>query len=526
MSLTPDLRTFLQLAARHPRRLVPVTRSFLADGLTPVAVFRRMRKSAHAFLLESVERGERIGRYSFVGSAPDVIFRGHVFPEPGYVLERPGRKATPHAGDPLAALERYLAENCAVVAVSAAPVPPFAGGAVGYLGYDIIRLIEPRLAASAPRNQGVPGVPEMLVPIYRTIVAFDHVMNTITVVHHADPAAASSPTASYRAAGAALEQVVRRLRAPVTEPLDELLPPPPPAPRGAARRVAAARQRLALRGNLDRTGYMAAVEKAKEYIKAGDIIQVVLSQRLSRHTQAAPFEVYRNLRAINPSPYMFYLQFGDLHLVGSSPEVMVRVQNGVITVRPIAGTRPRGQDAAEDARLAQDLLADPKERAEHVMLLDLGRNDVGRVAQFGSVKVDEQMTVEQYSHVMHIVSNVSGRIRPGLNAFAVLRACLPAGTVSGAPKIRAMEIIDELEPDRRGAYAGAVGVMDFKGNLNTCITLRTFVMQARPHGGYDAYLQAGAGIVADSVPEREYDETLNKARALLRALAAAEQRMS
>ena len=515
MSLTPDLKTFLQLAAKHakgPRRLIPVTRSFLADGLTPVAVFRRMGKSTHAFLLESVERGERIGRYSFVGSAPEVIFRGHVFPEPGYVLERPGGKATRHAGDPLAALDRYLAENCAVVDMGAAAVPPFAGGAVGYLGYDIIRLIEPRLAACAPRKEGIPNVPEMLVPIYKTIVAFDHVVNTISVVHHADPSAAPSPAAAYKAATAALEQVVHRLRAPITEPLDELLPVPPKKATG-------------IRGNFDRAGYMAAVAKAKEYIKAGDIIQVVLSQRLSRHTRAAPFEVYRNLRAINPSPYMFYLQSGDLHLVGSSPEVMVRVQNGIITVRPIAGTRPRGQDPAEDARLAQELLADPKERAEHVMLLDLGRNDVGRVAQFGSVKVDEQMTVEQYSHVMHIVSNVSGRIRPGLNAFAVLRACLPAGTVSGAPKIRAMEIIDELEPDRRGPYAGAVGVMDFKGNLNTCIAIRTFVMQARPSGGYDAYLQAGAGIVADSVPEREYDETMNKARALLRALAAAEQRL-
>ncbi|MCY3022185.1 MAG: chorismate-binding protein, partial [Planctomycetota bacterium] len=356
------------------------------------------------------------------------------------------------------------------------------------------------------------GVSEMLVPIYRTIVAFDHVMNTIAVVHHADPAAARTPEAAYKGAQAAIESVVRCLRQPMVEPLDELVPPAPVAAED-------------VHSNFDRAGYMAAVVKAKEYIAAGDIIQVVLSQRLSCRTKAAPFEVYRNLRAINPSPYMFYLRMGDLHLVGSSPEVMVRVEDGLITVRPIAGTRPRGKNPAEDVRLAQELLFDPKERAEHVMLLDLGRNDVGRVADFGSVRVDERMVVEYYSHVMHIVSNVSGRMRKDLNAFEVFRSCLPAGTVSGAPKIRAMEIIDELEPDRRGPYAGAVGVMDFKGNLNTAIAIRTFVMQERPGGVYDAHIQAGAGLVADSVPEREYEETLNKARALLRALAAAETRL-
>ncbi|MGD0088443.1 MAG: anthranilate synthase component I [Planctomycetota bacterium] len=517
MSLSPGLKTFLQLAAKHPGRLVPVTRSFLAGGLTPVAVFQQMKKEKHAFLLESVERQDKLARYSFVGCAPEFVFRGHVFPQPGCVIERLGGKTSRHDGDPLAALERYLVENCAVGSVGAAKVPPFAGGAVGFLGYDVIRLIEPRLSAHPPQRPGIPGVPEMFVPIYRTSVVFDHYLNTISVVHHADPAAASSPTAAYKAAGAAVEKVVRRLRASKPETFSELLPEQQgPSPSSTKARI---------EGNFDRAGYMAAVEKAKEYIKAGDIIQVVLSQRLSCRTRAEPFEVYRSLRAINPSPYMFYLQFGDLHLVGSSPEVLVRVQNGVITVRPIAGTRPRGRDPAEDAQLAQELLADPKERAEHVMLLDLGRNDVGRVARFGSVKVDEQMIVEQYSHVMHIVSNVSGRIRPGLNAFSVLRACLPAGTVSGAPKIRAMEIIDELEPDRRGPYAGAVGVMDFEGNLETCIAIRTFVMRPSPRGGYDAYLQAGAGIVADSVPAREYDETLNKARALLRALAAAEARL-
>ena len=513
MNLAPSLTDFVDLAARNPGKLIPVTRRFLADGLTPVAAFRRMPPSPYSFLLESVERGERIWRYSFVGSAPEVILRGNVLPAPSYAFERNGQ-SVPQAGDPLAALEEYLAQHPAIQTDAGAAVPPFAGGAVGYLGYDIVRLIEPRLAAKPPAREGIPGLPDVLIPIYRTIVAFDHVMNTITVVHHADPKSSGSAVAAYERAAAKIENVVERLRAPATEPLDEIVPPP------------LADEPQGLDSNFERAGYMRAVEKAKEYIAAGDIIQVVLSQRLRRQTQAPPFEVYRSLRAINPSPYMFYLQFGGLYLVGSSPEVMVRVENGHITVRPIAGTRPRGCDAAEDASLARDLLGDPKERAEHVMLLDLGRNDVGRVAEFGSVQVTERMIIENYSHVMHIVSNVQGRMRGDLNAFKVFYSCFPAGTVSGAPKIRAMEIIDELEPDRRGPYAGAVGVMDFLGNLNTAITLRTFTMLQRPGGVYDACLQVGAGIVADSVPQAEYDETLNKARALLRALSAAESRLN
>ena len=510
MSVTPDLPTFLKLAAANPGRLIPVTRRFLADGLTPVAAYRRMQ-SPHSFLLESVERGERIGRYSFVGCDPDVIFRGTLFPAPSYTVEQRNGTIVKHNGDPLAALQTYLEQNQAVQTPPGASAPPFAGGAVGYLGYDIIRLIESRLAGTAPAKAGIADVPEMVVPIYKTILAFDHVLKTATVVHHADPS--TDPKAAFENAGAAMESLVKKLREPATEPLDEL---------GVAQ---APESSDAIRSNFDRGGYIKAVEKAKEYIAAGDVIQVVLSQRLSRQTQAPPFEVYRSLRAINPSPYMFYLRLGALHLVGSSPEVMVRVEDGQITVRPIAGTRPRGKDAAEDVRLSNELLADPKERAEHVMLLDLGRNDVGRVAEFGSVRVDERMIVENYSHVMHIVSNVSGQMRKDLNAFEVFRACMPAGTVSGAPKIRAMEIIDELEPDRRGAYAGAVGVMDFIGNLNTAIAIRTFVMLDRGNGYYDAHVQAGAGIVADSVPQGEYDETMNKARALLKALSAAEARI-
>ena len=514
MSLTPDLDTFLKLAAEHPGQLIPVSRSFLADGLTPVAAYRRMPPSDYAFLLESVERGERIGRYSFVGSRPDVIFRGGVFPKPHYSIET---SSGTHVSRMTAIRWRrsthFLKAAIAPIQTdSKIPVPPFAGGAVGYLGYDVVRLIEPRLMAHPPAHAGLEDVPDMIVPIYKTILTFDHVSKIATIVHHVDLHESMDPQAAYRNAGEILERVVKRLREPHEEPLDEL---PPVNPGTTAK----------FTSNVDRDGFCKAVEKAKQYISAGDIIQVVLSQRLSCVTKAHPFEVYRSLRTINPSPYMFYLRMGGLHLVGSSPEVMVRVENGAITVRPIAGTRPRGKDAAEDARLAAELLADPKERAEHTMLLDLGRNDVGRVSEFGSVTVTEQMIIENYSHVMHIVSNVAGKMRKDLNAFDVFDACVPAGTVSGAPKIRAMEIIDEVEPDRRGPYAGAVGVMDYLGNLNTGIAIRTFVMQTQTDGTFKAHVQAGAGIVADSIPQNEYDETLNKARALLRALSAAEARL-
>lgn len=512
MSLTPDLDTFLKLAAEHPGKLIPVSRNFLADGLTPVSAYRRMPPSDYAFLLESVERGEHIGRYSFVGSRPDVIFRGGVFPKPHYSVETSTGTYVSRDGDPLKALEAFLKHNQAVPSDPRIPVPPFAGGAVGYLGYDVVRLIEPRLMAHPPAQAGLEDVPDMIVPIYKTILAFDHVSKIATIVHHVDLRESLDPLAAYKSAGDIIDRVVHRLRETSVEPLDEL---------PAANPTATAQ----FTSNVTRDAFCAAVEKAKQYITAGDIIQVVLSQRLSCQTKAHPFEVYRSLRTINPSPYMFYLRMGGLHLVGSSPEVMVRVENGAITVRPIAGTRPRGKDAAEDARLAAELLADPKERAEHTMLLDLGRNDVGRVAEYGSVRISDKMIIENYSHVMHIVSNVSGTMRAGLSAFDVFDSCVPAGTVSGAPKIRAMEIIDEVEPDRRGPYAGAVGVMDYLGNLNTGIAIRTFVMQTQPDGSYKAHVQAGAGVVADSIPQNEYDETLNKARALLRALSAAEARL-
>ncbi|MCZ7648812.1 MAG: anthranilate synthase component I [Planctomycetota bacterium] len=512
MSVVPDLRTFSALHARHPDRLIAVHRRFLADTLTPVEAFARLGGSEYGFLLESVERGERIGRYSFVGAEPEAVFRGQVLPEPRVSMTRAGAAPEPpRPGDPVAEIERYVAANRALPPDPAWGVPPFAGGAVGYLGYDIARLFEPRLARRPPAKLGFPGVPDVLVPVYRTLLAFDHVKNVVFVVHHADPRE-GGPEAAHARACKTLDEVVAKLATPRAGPLSEILPAAAPAEE--------------VQSNLERAAFLKAVEAAKEFIAAGDIIQAVLSQRFTRPTSAPPFEVYRSLRAVNPSPYMFYLRAPEVHLVGSSPEVMVRVEDGLITVRPIAGTRPRGKSPEEDAALARELLADEKERAEHVMLLDLGRNDVGRVSNFGSVHVTEEMAIENYSHVMHIVSNVEGRMTEGRGAFDVLRACHPAGTVSGAPKIRAMEIIDELEPDSRGPYAGAVGVIDLLGNLNTCIAIRTFVMRRRPDGRWDAHVQAGAGIVADSVPEREFEETRNKARALLRSLDAAEARLA
>jgi anthranilate synthase component 1 len=504
------LNAFRALCAKNPGRCAPLCRCFLADTLTPVEAFRRLGEPPYGFLLESVERGEQMGRYSFVGCAPEIVFSGDFLPKPVCRIERPdGPPVQEKPGDPLAALEEHLAAGPALPPGPELGVPPFACGAVGYVGYDLTRVREPRLFKAPPRRRGLPGVPDMLMPVYRTVLAFDHVRNLLYAVHYADPREGGVEAAYWRGA-ARLSDLVERLLAPGAARLCELESPP--------------QSPLAdVDCNFRRQDFSAAVVRAKDYIAAGDAIQIVLSQRFSRATAAAPFEVYRRLRAINPSPYMFFLRAPQVCLVGSSPEVMVRVEQGRITLRPIAGTRPRGSTPEQDAALTKELLADPKERAEHAMLLDLGRNDVGRVSNFGSVIVTEQMVVEHYSHVMHIVSNVTGRLRDGLSALEALRACHPAGTVSGAPKLRAMEIIDELEPDSRGPYAGAVGVLDLHGNLNTAITIRTIAMVPRAQGGYTAHVQAGAGIVADSEPEREHEETRNKALALLRALEAAER---
>jgi anthranilate synthase component 1 len=381
-------------------------------------------------------------------------------------------------------------------------LPRFCGGAVGYAGYDAVRYVE-KLPNPPPDDR---GLPDLCFAFYDRMVIFDHINKTIAVVAHAHVESGDLGP-SYREACAQVDRLVERLQQGVADlQLTDI------APAGAVK--------TPYRSNFAPGGYELAVEKCKEYIRAGDIFQVVLSQRLETATRARPFDIYRTLRVINPSPFLFYLKTGPLCLVGSSPEIMVRVEGDQITIRPLAGTRRRGQTDEEDQRLSAELLADPKERAEHIMLVDLGRNDVGRVARFGSVQISDVMTVERYSHVMHICSNVTGRLRPGTTAFDALRSCLPAGTLSGAPKVRAMEIIDELEPHRRGPYGGAIGYIDFSGNMDTCIALRTLVLK-----GQTAYLQAGAGIVADSDPAAEREETLNKAMGLLRALEIAETQL-
>jgi len=487
----PDRAGFKRLTKRG--NTVPVYRQVLADTLTPVSAFEKLAAGCpHAFLLESVVGGEKIARYSFVGSAPYLVFRARgdeVEIQRGEAVERRTQ------ADPLAALEGLLARHRPVTLPG---LPRFSRGAVGFAAYDAVRMIE-HLPNAPPDTL---GLPDLSFALYSRMLVFDHIDKTIRVVAVAFTEGADADTA-YDEATARIDAMVDRLRTPTTAHAEDV-----DVHTAVERRTTS---------TFDQAGFEAAVRVAKDYIRAGDILQVVLSQRLTTETDADALDIYRVLRVVNPSPFLFLVRQGDLHLIGSSPEVMVRVESGLVTVRPIAGTRPRGETAQEDEDLARELLADPKERAEHVMLLDLGRNDVGRVADFGTVKIDEQMIIERFSHVMHITSNVSGRLADGRTAFDALRAALPAGTVSGAPKVRAMEIIDELEPVRRGPYAGAVGYIDFSGNMDTCIALRTIVMQGRT-----AHVQAGAGIVADSVPDREYQETLNKAQALLLAIQVAE----
>jgi anthranilate synthase component 1 len=390
----------------------------------------------------------------------------------------------------------------AVRAVHLPELPPFCGGAVGYAGYDTVRYVE-HLPDAPPDDR---QVPDMAFAFYDQMVVFDNVSKTIVVVAMARLDESSGDTqAAYEKACSKVDKLVEKL----SSPADEIRP---------VDIVVGKTVDLPYESNFTQEKFSAAVDKCVEYIRAGDIFQVVFSQRLKVPIKSHPFDIYRTLRVVNPSPFMFYVRTPSVTLVGSSPEVMVRVVDGQITVRPLAGTRPRGETDEEDQRLGEELLADPKERAEHVMLVDLGRNDVGRVAQYGSVELSDVMTIERYSHVMHITSNVTGKLVPGKTAFDALQACLPAGTVSGAPKVRAMEIIDEVEPHRRGPYAGAVGYFDFSGNMDTCIALRTIVIQDQT-----AYVQAGAGIVADSVAKNEWNETLNKARGLLKAIELAER---
>ena len=472
------------------QRRLALVRELPADLETPVSAYLKLRDERPSFLLESVEGGEHLGRYSFIGVAPWRIltaWRGRA-----ELVDGGRREAVSLVGrDVLDVLRGLLAGGPPPIP----GLPRFTGGAVGYLGYDLVRDLE-RLPATAA---DVLGLPEAVLLFCDLTVILDHVRHRLWVVAQA-PLEGSPARAQARAA-ALIDSAVARLRGPL--PLD---PPVAGCPAPA-------------RANLTRDEYQAMVRRAKEYIAAGDAFQVVLSQRLTRPTAASPLAIYRALRRLNPSPYLFYLELPDsLRLIGSSPEVLVRLEGREAELRPLAGTRRRGRDQAEDRALAEELLADPKERAEHVMLVDLARNDLGRVCRFGSIRVPLLMEVERYSHVMHIVSAVRGEMAPGRDAVDLLRACFPAGTVSGAPKVRAMEIIEELEGSRRGPYAGAVGYLDYAGNMDVCIAIRTIVMH-----GQTAYLQAGAGIVADSDPAREYEETANKLRAQELAIAVAEE---
>jgi anthranilate synthase component 1 len=490
----PSFEEFSRLAADHT--VVPVYRQLLTDALTPVSAFCKVEEGDWAFLFESVVGGERQGRYSFVGSNP--FFRIEAY-DRRVVIHEGAKQTEQTAEDPLRTLEEIQTKYRSPHVPG---LPRFCGGAVGYAGYDTVRYVEH--LPNAPKDDR--GIPDLCFAFYDHMVIFDHINKTTAAVVHAkiDP---KNLQGSYDQACQQIDQLVNRLNQPSAD-----LPPIDISLRGKVT--------IPFESNFTREGYKDAVVKCKEYINAGDIFQVVLSQRLKAKTEGKPFNIYRALRAVNPSPFMFYVKAGQTILVGASPEIMTRVEGDIVTIRPLAGTRPRGATPEEDKALAEELIADPKERAEHIMLVDLGRNDVGHVSRFGSVKLGDLLIVERYSHVMHISSTVTGQLKEDKTSFDALRSCLPAGTLSGAPKVRAMQIIDELEPHRRGPYGGAVGYIDFTGNMDTCIALRTMVIQ-----GDNAYVQAGAGLVADSDPETEFQETMNKAMGLLRALEIAQTQL-
>ena len=474
--------------------LVPVYREIVADLDTPLTIFAKVAgDQQHAFLFESLEGGEKWGRYSFIGFEPLATFASC---GTTVTIERGGRRQTRNCEDPLQALKELLDS---FQACNTDYLPRFFGGAVGFLGYDMVRFMEKLPEENPPLAE----FPDCLFVVPRQVLIYDNLRQTLTVVDSVEIRDGISAADLYAEAQQRIDATVARLQTPLSYEFA--------GGDGTG-------ERHQFSSNMSEEAFKEIVRRGKEYILAGDIIQVVLSQRFHTRTALPPFALYRALRHINPSPYLFYLKLGNLIQIGSSPEILVRLEQQDIELRPIAGTRRRGETAAEDQALEKELLADPKEKAEHVMLVDLGRNDVGRVANYGTVEVRDLLVVERYSHVMHIVSGVHGKLAPGLDQFDVLRACFPAGTVSGAPKIRAMEIIEELEPARRGPYAGAVGYFGFSGNMDFCITIRTFVLQ-----GNDLYIQAGAGIVADSDPRLEYEETINKARGLRRAVEMAEK---
>ncbi len=478
---------FNRLAAEGYNR-IPVTLETFADLDTPLSIYLKLAASPYSYLLESVQGGERFGRYSFIGISSGTriaVYDSSILLLTGNrVAER--REHT----NPMSFISEFMAR---FKVPDLKGLPRFCGGLVGYFGYDTVRAIEPKLAAT--KKPDPLGTPDILLMLSEEIAIVDNLSGKLTLVVFAEPGFPGS----WKQAQARLKELLQKLRAPLAIPDDT---PVASAP---------------AESEFGEDAFKEAVRRAKQYITDGDVMQVVLSQRMSKPFAAAPLALYRALRTLNPSPYMFYFDFGDFHVVGASPEILVRLEDGLVTVRPIAGTRKRGATPEEDTALAADLLADQKERAEHLQLLDLGRNDAGRVAKIGTVKVTEQFVIERYSHVMHIVSNVEGRLKDDEGPVSVLRATFPAGTVSGAPKVRAMEIIDELEPTKRGIYAGAVGYLGFNGDMDLAIAIRTAVLKDGR-----IYVQAGAGIVADSNPDSEWEETRNKARALLRAAEMAE----
>jgi len=486
----PDFHEFEEKT--RDGNLIPVYREILADLETPVSAFLKI-KGRHRFLLESVVGGEKWARYSFLGSNPSMIIEGkgrNITIKRGKQTEK-----TRFEKDPLEVISKELKKYRPVLIPG---LPRFFGGLVGYMGYDTSRYFE---KLPDYRRKGI-NLPDLFLMLTDTILIFDSLAQKIKVVSNAY-VEGKDPKDAYEEACGKIDEIVKRLHRKAPLPKNNK------------------KASTALSSNFSKEDFLNVVRKAKEYVRAGDVIQVVVSQRFQRDVEAHPVNVYRALRVINPSPYMYYIDTGKTTLVGSSPEILVRLEDNRIELRPIAGTRKRGATEEEDETLEKDLKADPKERAEHIMLVDLGRNDVGRVSDTGSVKVTEMMAVEKYSHVMHLVSNIEGRLSKGLDAFDVLRASFPAGTVSGAPKIRAMEIIEELEPTRRGPYAGSVGYFSFSGNMDMCITIRTIIFKNKK-----AYVQAGAGIVADSEPEKEYMETVNKAQGMFKAIEMAENDLS
>jgi anthranilate synthase component I len=488
----PDHKEFARLARNAT--LVPVVKSVTADLLTPVSAFLAVAvDEPNAFLLESVERGEQIGRYTFLGARPymQVRARGQEI-----VLQRAKHRER-RQGNIFETLKELLREHRPALVPG---LPPFTAGAVGYFAYDVVRQLE-NIGEHADDDL---SLPDCVLMFFDRVLAFDHLRHQIHIIATAD-VTRESPRRAYDRAVADIARLEKMLSAGLRG--------------GYGRKSPSRKTKLKVHAVTSQKEFMRAVEQCKEYIAAGDIFQVVLSQRLDFAPGVAPFDIYRALRTVNPSPYMYFLRMGDMHVLGSSPEMLVRVSGRRLEYRPIAGTHPRGRDEAEDQRLEQQMLHDEKERAEHVMLVDLGRNDLGRVSEYGSVKVRDLMYVERYSHVMHLVSALEGKLREGRDALDAFAACFPAGTLSGAPKVRAMQIIEELEPVRRGVYGGSVLYADFAGNLDSCIAIRTMLMQGR-----QAYLQAGAGIVADSSPPKEFQECMNKAQAVLRAVEVARAR--